>query len=94
MPGFNQQGPMNQGPMTGKGRGTCTDAHNFGPGTGRGRGCRRGRARTGEPGGYGPGFNANQGAYATDDLLNRKAMLEAELKAVKEQIKNQADTGE
>ncbi len=46
MPGFNQQGPMNQGPMTGGGRGTCAN----GPMPGS-TGFERGRSN-------GPGFGA------------------------------------
>jgi len=56
MPGFNQTGPMGQGPMTGRGRGVCTtNQAGFGtsstgsPGFGRGMGFRRGFRR-------GPGF--------------------------------------
>jgi hypothetical protein len=54
MPGFNQRGPMNEGPMTGKGLGRCAarnqnvggtpDAANA-PGFGRGRGMAMGRGR-------------------------------------------------
>ena len=56
MPGFNQRGPMNEGPMTGRGMGQCTgaygqdtgDAANLGwnaPGYGYGRGMGRGGCR-------------------------------------------------
>ena len=50
MPGFNQQGPRNQGPMTGRGMGMCAkspmaDSPNFSNPAGRGLGLgfRRGR---------------------------------------------------
>jgi len=44
MPGFNQQGPDNQGPSTGNGRGICRG------GDGLGRGARNSRAT--EPTGF------------------------------------------
>ncbi|SMD07022.1 hypothetical protein SAMN02746065_12817 [Desulfocicer vacuolatum DSM 3385] len=56
MPGFNQRGPMNEGPMTGRGMGQCNTAYNRETGTsakttwntpgygyGQGRGMGRGR---------------------------------------------------
>lgn len=54
MPGFNQQGPMGEGPMTGRKLGKCTNygAENIGSteeqvneNVGRGLGMRRGRGR-------------------------------------------------
>jgi len=57
MPGLNQRGPMNEGPMTGGGRGLCTGAvaseqefanrmtGSMGRGLGRGRGCGGGSGR-------------------------------------------------
>jgi hypothetical protein len=55
MPGFNQRGPMNEGPMTGRGLGKCAalaqdvggipDTTWNGPGYGRGRGMAMGRGR-------------------------------------------------
>lgn len=51
MPGFNQRGPMNEGPMTGRRMGRCTGAYSEeytdtgwnAPGAGRGRGMGMGR---------------------------------------------------
>lgn len=40
MPGFDQTGPLNQGPMTGRGLGLCGGGTAFGKGYGRGF-CRR-----------------------------------------------------
>ena len=69
MPGFNQQGPANQGPMTGRGMGKCAngpmaDSPNFsnpadrglGLGFRRGRGSGQGRGR-----GMGPCWGQGQG---------------------------------
>ncbi len=100
MPGFNQRGPRNEGPMTGWGRGICTG--NGDPGYGsagrRGRGmgmgirCRGGRGGYGG-GGRGMGFGASQAGYAPagnvdikEDLRARADMLEAELSAIKNQL--------
>jgi len=40
MPGFDQTGPMGQGPMTGRGLGPCGGGMAYGRGYGRGRGWR------------------------------------------------------
>ena len=45
MPGMNGQGPMNQGPRTGRGAGMCQR-----PGQGMGRGAGMGRGRSGGAG--------------------------------------------
>jgi hypothetical protein len=60
MPGFNQQGPMNQGPMTGGGRGTCANGPMQGT-TGFGRGRANGPGFGTE--GAGAGFRRGRGAY-------------------------------
>ncbi len=97
MPGFNQRGPRNEGPMTGWGRGVCTGNTDpaYGAGIRRGRGmgmrCRGGR---GGYGGRGMGYGGRQGGYVPagnvdlkEDLQARADMLEAELSAIKNQLK-------
>ena len=79
MPGFNQQGPMNQGPMTGRGMGKCAngpmaDAPNFsnpadrglGLGFRRGRGFGQGRGRGMGPC-WGQGYGYGQASMAAQN---------------------------
>lgn len=69
MPGFNQNGPAGQGPMTGWGQGICrTGAGGLGAGMGRGAGgrCRR----------VGFGYDQNQ---AQSQGLRRRAMSQADI---------------
>lgn len=93
MPGFNQRGPMNEGPMTGRRRGVCTGVA-ADPGQGfSGRGYGRGFGRRGSqvPGwgrGYGQWASPAMGSVNQDALQNRVNMLEAELSAVKNQLRN------
>ncbi len=103
MPGFNQRGPMNQGPMTGRGRGVCTGSVDQGQvfgnsmGMGRGRGYgRRGCQAPGWGKGYGQwNMPAPAPANLTQETLqNRAAMLEAELAAIKEQLNNLSESKE
>ncbi|MBI9090259.1 MAG: DUF5320 domain-containing protein [Desulfobacterium sp.] len=65
MPGFNQQGPMNQGPMTGGRRGSCANGPmpgSAGFGSGRSRGPGFGNRGTGfESRGAGSGFRRGRG---------------------------------
>ncbi len=75
---------MGQGPMTGRGMGPCAGGARAmnGRGMGRGFGGRRGR-------GYGMGMGFVPPVYAapTKEMLqSEKAMLEAELKAIDEQL--------
>lgn len=79
MPGMNQTGPMNQGPMTGKGLGICRMRGQAG-GRGR-RGCR----------GYGPGFGPDAETIDQETLRTRARILEAELAAVKAQMTAEED---
>jgi len=102
MPGFNQRGPMNEGPMTGGGRGYCTGAVDpaqgfAGRGNGMGMGRQRGRRGYQAAPGQGRGFSgsgqwnmpAPAAASTTQATLqNRANMLEAELAAIKKQMKN------
>jgi len=97
MPGFNQQGPMNQGPMTGRGRGVCVNgpaAATTGFGAprsqGYGLGCRRGR---GMGQGWGQGYGrqapmAVQAETTMESLRLRAEALESELIAIKESLAN------
>ena len=71
MPGFNQKGPMNEGAMTGRGRGRCTtpnqsiggtqntagNSQGFGQGFGQG---------LGQGGGRGMGRGRGQGNWAPE----------------------------
>jgi hypothetical protein len=103
MPGFNQRGPMNEGPMTGRQRGTCTgapvdtqtfadntNARGYGGGMGRGMGRR---------GGQGPGRGmggrwtapAPTPGSVNQDMQNRINMLEAELSAIKDQLRTRSE---
>ncbi len=95
MPGLNQRGPLNEGPMTGGARGTCTNS--AGPGQGfAGRGAM----------GYGPGMRGGRGRRGCrwqnpippEEQSNREILqgradrLEKELAAVKQQIAAQPDS--
>jgi len=102
MPGFNQRGPMNDGPMTGRRQGRCTDT--FGPGqsfsremetNNMGRRCRRqGFQARGR--GYNQEISNGKPLFTNekDNLQNHADMLEKELMAVKRQIKNFDETDE
>ncbi len=77
-------GPFGQGPMTGRGMGPCAGNARAmggrGMGMGRGMGFRRGM-------GNGMGFVPPVYAKPTKEMLqSEKAMLEAELKAIEEQL--------
>ncbi|MCK5541484.1 MAG: DUF5320 domain-containing protein [Desulfobacterales bacterium] len=101
MPGFNQRGPMNNGPMTGGGRGSCTG--NITPGQGfagggytMGRGLgRRGRQNSGWRSGQGNGWAGPAPTVSTQVILqNRADMLEAELTEIKNQLNKLNESGE
>jgi len=104
MPGFNQRGPMNEGPMTGGGRGICTGtvdpAQGFaGRGNARGMGRQGGRRGCQAPGrgrgaGQWAGTSPAMGSVNQDTLQNSVNMLEAELAALKNQLKNQSESKE
>lgn len=92
MPGFNQQGPMNQGAMTGRGRGICVNGPAAGTAgfgaPGFGLGCRRGRGM-----GLGQGYArqapmAVQAESTMESLRLRAEALESELTAIKESLAN------
>jgi len=77
-------GPNGQGPMTGRGMGPCAGGARamIGRGMGRGNGGRRQM-------GYGMGMGFAPPVYAAstkERLQSEKAMLEAELKAIEEQL--------
>ncbi len=96
MPGLNQRGPENMGPMTGRRMGRCVTGSPQDPavysgqgfGYGRGRGCGRGFG----PRGRGAAFwGAPAGPVAPqtkEDLNLRAKALEQELEAVKNELKN------
>lgn len=102
MPGYDQTGPMGQGPMTGWGMGLCARNVNdpapaptagFGRGRrGMGRGFGRGMGRGFGPA-YGRGFDgANVGpaqpepTRSRDDLRQEMADLESRLNALKQEL--------
>lgn len=111
MPGFNQRGPMNEGSMTGRQRGTCTgaavdtgqgfadrtNARGYGGGMGRGMG-RRGCQAPGRGMGGGkwnspastPG-SMDQDTLVNQNMQNRVNMLEAELSAIKDQLRTRSE---
>ncbi len=105
MPGLNQRGPMNDGPMTGRGRGLCMGnvaaGQGFVGGYGMGRGLRNGcRAWGGS--GRGMGRGGNYGHWAGTSpavsnqtiLQNRANMLEAGLADIKKQLNKLSESGE
>ncbi|MBA3009863.1 MAG: DUF5320 domain-containing protein [Proteobacteria bacterium] len=97
MPGFNQRGPMNEGAMTGRKRGTCpgatmdTNSTNV-RGSGRGMGRRKCQA-TGRGMGYGrwTTLAPAPGSVNQDTLQNRVNLLEAELSAIKNQLRTRSE---
>ncbi len=106
MPRFNQRGPMNEGPMTGRKRGACTGAgidtgqgfadstntRGYDGGMGRRMG-RRGCQTTGRGMGGGQ-WNAPAPMPGSEDqtaLQNRVNMLEAELSAIKDQLRTRSE---
>lgn len=94
MPGYNQRGPENMGPMTGRGMGRCTSGTLQAPnwpgrayGPGRGRRCGRGF-------GFGRGsapWPGTQFSASKEDLTLRARTLERELDAVKQELQNLSD---
>ncbi|MDA8136917.1 MAG: DUF5320 domain-containing protein [Desulfobacteraceae bacterium] len=106
MSGLNQRGPMNDGPMTGRGRGFCTGnvaaGQGFVGGYGMVRGLRRSCRYFGWGGGQGMGRFRNYGSWAGSSpafsdqtiLQNRAAMLEAELAEIKSQLNKRSESGE
>ena len=101
MPGFNQQGPRNQGPMTGRCMGICANGpREYSPNFGRGQalGFRRGRGQMpgrGMGSFWGRGYAQNtmtaqeagtMKAASMEDLTLRAEMLESELKIIKDTL--------
>jgi len=99
MPGFNQRGPMNEGPMTGRGMGQCsgtytqdTGAPAYGYGQGRGMGMGR---RGGQPLQQGRGMGRGAQMQMTPQappptkasLAARAQQLEAELESIQNELK-------
>lgn len=109
MPGFNQRGPMNQGPMTGRRMGICTNGGTTGATgfTGAGTagpmefGQRRGMGRrAGQGFGGGRGFAQWSMPVAAPpinretDLKQRADTLQSELNAIREELKNFSDSSD
>jgi len=96
MPGGDRTGPLGRGPMTGRALGFCSGNaspgfSNFGFGRGRGRGRGFGFARSY----YGPRRMWTEPVYPTSNTEDEKVYLEqmirdleAEIKAVREKLKN------
>ena len=83
MPGYDQTGPMGQGPMTGRGIGPCGGGRmQAGRGFGRGMGMRRGF------GGRGSRQGDGQGTASNSSIADRIQQLETELQQLKELHEN------
>lgn len=106
MPGFNQRGPMNEGPATGRRRGFCTgavetgqgfsrreNAGGYGIGMARRQG-RRGCLATGWGGGVDPRPAPINASVVENTLQDRADRLEAELAEVKIQLKRLSESKE
>lgn len=101
MPGFNQRGPMNEGPMTGRGRGRCTDSADFEqgfPGRGNAAGMgrqygRRGFQAQARGRGYGQWTPPVAGSGNQETLQDSVDRLEKELTAIKDQLKDLTEPG-
>ncbi|MBU0934534.1 MAG: DUF5320 domain-containing protein [Spirochaetes bacterium] len=102
MPGFDQSGPMGQGPRTGRGMGQCGIGYrsDYGRGAGRGYRCqslRRSGAGLGYRGrGPSPFFSSdptsqdNRIAFEQQGLQARQAWLQAELEHTQALLKQSA----
>ncbi|MCK5663575.1 MAG: DUF5320 domain-containing protein [Thiotrichaceae bacterium] len=99
MPGFNKNGPTNQGQMTGRGRGNCTNngastrSNGFTDRQFRCQGLRRGRGQgqwqeqgQGLRRGYASSPSTNPDSVARENLQLRADQLESELNAIKEKL--------
>ncbi len=95
MPGLNQRGPMNQGPMTGRGTGRCAApsqgterewrAAGYGQNRGMGRRrCQQNRWRTDMP--EAPMAFDQQELESEESLTQRARKLELELESIKSQL--------
>ena len=102
MPGFNRNGPMNKGQMTGRGRGICTNGAMAGstgfantqfrcPGFRRGSGQRQGQGQ-GLGRGYARAPMTSPLSVNRENLQQRADQLEAELNAIKEELTNISDS--
>jgi len=105
MPGFNQRGPMNEGPMTGRGMGQCGGTYTQetgapanmawnAPGYGQGRGMGMGRrggqnARQGMGRGMGRGAQMQMPPQAPPPTKASLAARAQQLEVELESIKNE-----
>jgi hypothetical protein len=102
MPGLNRRGPMNEGSMTGKGRGLCTGSVDQGQAFGAGgygsmrRGFGRRRCQAYESGiGWGINYNFRPTQLNTKAVLqNRANLLEAEIAEIKQQLSRMSESSE
>ncbi len=93
MPGFNQRGPFNEGPMTGGARGYCRNA------AGQGRQFSGGRRQRNQRGCRYPqmqfdsaeGQRPMQEDRTKESLKNRARFLEEELASVKKDLEDLSD---
>ncbi|OQY00928.1 MAG: hypothetical protein B6I26_06590 [Desulfobacteraceae bacterium 4572_130] len=95
MPGFNQKGPSNQGPMTGRKMGKCVNNENLTEFTetqtsyNMGLGLRRCRGRNLRQGfGMGRQRNSQTDFNQKTNLKQRAEILESELNAIKQELIN------
>ncbi|MCD4722171.1 MAG: DUF5320 domain-containing protein [Desulfobacula sp.] len=101
MPGFNQRGPMNEGPMTGRRQGVCVGGVDTGPqsstftpmGYGRGRGNgRRGGQGSGRGMGYSRMSMDSSVPTSEETLKLRVQTLETELDAIRNELTKLSNT--
>ena len=97
MPGFNQRGPLHEGPMTGRGLGRCSasgrdvvrppDMRGNAPGYGRGGGRAMGRGRCRRTWwDVDAAGDSLQLHPAEDDMVQKVYQLEKELSALKNDL--------
>jgi hypothetical protein len=100
MPARDQSGPVGEGPMTGRAAGICSGAEDNQPGDNRpffrqhrfwrfGANRRAGGRSFGRGFGRGFGFQTAAPVNTQDHLKRRKDILEQELKAIKNQLKDE-----
>lgn len=100
MPGFNQRGPMNEGPMTGRQMGRCAGGYAWDTGDDQrvgwnapgNRGMGMGRRRCQRPQfGLGMARRARAASSSREMLDLRARQLEMELEAIRNELKGMDD---
>jgi hypothetical protein len=85
MPGRDKTGPVNAGPMTGRGLGLCSGVNpaKYSAGLGRGLACRRRLGR-----GFGRGFAFHEASSKTKKelLQEQREVLQSRLKVIEQQL--------